>query len=326
VVRVGCRAQQGDKQYTDWGSGTIIARNGTVAYVLTCWHTFRDYAATGRPLVYVGRQGYWAKIEARDKRGDLVLLKIKDPGIPPIDLAQQQPQIGQIIHTAGYPQSEQYREVAGHLLSPAEIIDDPSSPIKTIRVSGSVSDGVSGGPMLNRQNQLVAVCWGSVESNIYGVPLPRIRAFLQGLLPRPEVVNADPPLKSDTWQIPPPQSDTWRPPPPLVAVTPPVPAVSPIVVKVEATKWIQALGTEVRSTLQQLDQFWAAREFAESNDRDELRARIMALEKVVAALKCDVQVKPLIVKRVNTVTGEETIEEINFQDGEGLIFLMTPHQ
>ncbi len=91
---------------------------------------------------------------------------------------------------------------------------------------------------------------------------------------------------------PPPKNDTWRPPPPLVAVTPPVPAVEP----------------------------------KESAECIELRARIVALEKLVAALKCNVQVRPLIVKRVNTVTGEETIEEINFQDGEGLIFLMTPHQ
>ena len=177
-------------------------------------------------------------------------------------------------------------------------------------VSGSVSDGVSGGPLLNRQNQLVAVCWGSVKSGIYGIPLPRVRAFLQGLLPgpaKPLVLVKPRVIATDTTP----------------AATPSVPAVEP----------------------------------KESAECAELRARIVALENLVAALKCDpvkplivkrvntvtgeemiekinfqngenlvLYMKPLIIKRVNTVTGEEVIEEINFQDGEGLIFLMTPHE
>ena len=194
VVRAGYKSQQkGNHYFIDWGSGTIIANNGTVAYVLTCWHTFRDGWPNGRPLVYVGKEGFWGKIEKIDKANDLVLLKIKDPRIKPTEIAVNNISVGELVTTVGFP-SGQYRATAGRVLSVSSDV---------VVVSGAIGHGGSGGPVLNAQGHIVAGYWGGREGNGYCTPLPKIRAFIRGILNPPSK-----PLVEVT-------------PPPLVKVTPP---------------------------------------------------------------------------------------------------------
>ena len=197
IVRVGCRYRATRRgqlmDVTDYGSGTIFARRDGVAYVVTCWHTFRDSGGKGSISVWAGGRQYGAIAVETDELWDVVALKITDPGIKPLPLADTAPTWGQQIWIAGFG-SGQYRPSAGRLTGFAT--PTPSTPFELIEVSTSARQGDSGGPMIGTHGRIVGVISRTDGRITYGTCLPRLRRILRAVLPpypnRPGIVLPKP--------------------------------------------------------------------------------------------------------------------------------------
>ena len=198
IVRVGCRYRATRRgqlmDVTDYGSGTIFARRDGVAYVVTCWHTFQDSGGKGSISVWAGGRQYGAIAVETDELWDVVALKIKDPGIKPLPLADAAPTRGQKIWIAGFG-SGAYRHAAGQLTG-FRAPGRNGSAFELMSVSTGAREGDSGGPMIGVRGRVVGVISTTNGRSTYGCCLPRLRRILQAVLPpypnRPGIVLPKP--------------------------------------------------------------------------------------------------------------------------------------
>ena len=193
IVRVGCH-QPGSRSYA---TGTIILRSGKSAYVLTCAHLLGAQGTKARAYAIIKGNQYEARVEQVDRIWDIALLRIADPGIAPVDLAESTPKQGETIRLMGFGTGS-YRQIAGQMLgfaAPAE-----TSRFQLLRVSVGSRDGDSGGPMLNSRGKLVGVISSTNGRETYGCCLPRLRQMLRVLLaghcPQPGIADPRTPPKS----------------------------------------------------------------------------------------------------------------------------------
>ena len=131
-----------------------------------------------------------AKILKIDRDVDLALLKINPVKIQTVYIARQNPSLRETICIHGYADSENYREISGPIIAGSSFDNGPFIMFVT---RGCVIGGMSGGPALNSQNQLVGLVWGarkSSNSNIseawrlengtsYSIDARTIRTFLK---------------------------------------------------------------------------------------------------------------------------------------------------
>ncbi len=203
IVRVGREYREIDTYslkgrlfVTDYGSGTIYDRRDGVAYVVTCWHGFQDSGSKGQIFVEAAGQRWDAIVVTADELWDVVALKIRDPGIKPLPLADIAPVRGDPIWIAGFG-SGAYRHARGQLTQfPAPT---PAGPFELMEVSTQARQGDSGGPMIGPRGRIVGVISGSHERKggiTVGCCLPRLRRILRTLLPpypnRPGIVLPKP--------------------------------------------------------------------------------------------------------------------------------------
>ena len=189
IVRVVC--QYGGT--ANWGSGTIYERRDGVAYVVTCWHILKDSGGKGQVFVEAAGQRWAAIVAQQDQLWDVVALKIKDPGIKPIPLADAAPARGATIWIAGLG-SGVYRHARGQLTAfPGPT---PSGPFDLMEVSTQARQGDSGGPFLGPRGRIVGVIGASHRGITVGCGFPRLRRILRTLLPpypnRPGIVLPKP--------------------------------------------------------------------------------------------------------------------------------------
>lgn len=162
IVRI-CHVAGG---YYSYGSGTIVEDDGERAIVLTCEHTFDE--GNGTTFVY----GSWgmAKSTERwsDKHGaDVSALIIPSPGCKTVDIADSEQ--FEYLTIAGYGPNGVYREARG----------SRQPQYSHLTVAAGAREGDSGGPMLNPDGDLHAVCIRTDGSITIGTPLYAIRSFLQ---------------------------------------------------------------------------------------------------------------------------------------------------
>ena len=309
VVRVTC-GESG-------GSATIIHVDEHAAYVLSCWHLLRD---GGQVRVHTNDgRGYIAKTLVSDKLWDVSLFAIQDPGIKPIRLAVDNPAAGSAIFLSGFGNSSQpYRSAPGKLLGwepPHRERGQGGSEM--MKVSAIARDGDSGGPIFNSTGQIVGVvsCVHGEDGGFScGTVCGRINQLIR------QFCGDDPPTR-----LPP----APLPTPPLVAVTPPPPVRPPPVadpcVILEAT--VIALEAEIvalRAQVANLATSVAACEQTPGLPAAPGPQGPPGKDAVVDYDMLITRLPPIYVKKVNTLTGEETVEEVHL--GEGLIFQLTPHQ
>jgi hypothetical protein len=165
---------------TNIGSGTLVdvtpdRRRGLV---LTCAHLFTE--GRGRVIVeFASGRTHGANVLAVDPDADLAALEIADPqsspaplGIEEIDVAPQGP-----LTACGFGSAGQYRCIAGRVIGTTQDTGQLS-----VRITGAVRSGDSGGGVFDAQGRLVAVVWGESGGVTYastGVPL---RRFLERVL------------------------------------------------------------------------------------------------------------------------------------------------
>lgn len=160
---------------TDTGSGVLVRED----LVVTCYHVVRDAIKRGDPTieVSVGPNGdlRTAKVERTDPGHDLALLRIPVVLNVPAQPGAR-PERGDSITVCGFPGGVYYSEIRG------KVVGFSSHSRKgrdndIMRVSRTTRGGMSGGPALNEDGELVGILFGSrAYSNI--TDIDAVRKFM----------------------------------------------------------------------------------------------------------------------------------------------------
>jgi S1-C subfamily serine protease len=180
-----------------WGSGILIHKQGQVYTVVTNEHVLMPgYGQPYRIQTPDGRVYKAVVVETAKFHGnDLGLLKFKSAGIkyqvallPTIsDLLE-----GEQVFAAGFP-----RESTGLLFTKGQITMLLNKPLKggyQIGYSNDIQKGMSGGPVLNRQGQVIAIN-GRHSYPLWGNPF----VFQDGFLPSTAVQTQ---MMKLSWSVP----------------------------------------------------------------------------------------------------------------------------
>jgi len=197
------------------GSGTYVGDGR----VLTCLHTFRPqgrwiYARI--EVLFPGGEKLAARIVDYKEDYDLCMLRVEgSPDAPAVEVAEVEPQPGEMLYWAGYSGTDEVDVGSGRAIS----VD------VNIEMTTAVRHGDSGGPILNGRGQLVGVVIAKDGSNTraYGTHLVRLRSLLGlgKLVPKlmPEACRPRPPA------APPAPLPTPATPDPLPTPAPPDPRI-----------------------------------------------------------------------------------------------------
>lgn len=176
-VRVQSREGGG---VSSWGSGTIVEAQGRKAWVLTAEHILRDMA--NKPIVHVHGEGrYLADVMGRDSTWDLAVLEIVDPGVTPVLMEDLRLKVGDEVKHGGFGADGIFKWQTGRVrkfVSPGR----NTNAFEIAEMGGTGRSGDSGGPIIFR-NRLVGSRWGSDLQATYGCVFPRLRRFVERLIP-----------------------------------------------------------------------------------------------------------------------------------------------
>jgi len=162
------------------GSGVIIDKHEDRAYVLTCWHIFRD----GARAVYVCIPQLGCapgQVEAVSQLWDAAIVSIpSNPRLQFVRTAETSPRVGDVVFVGGYG-SGQWRWQAGRVrqyLSPGG-----GAAFDMIEVSAASREGDSGGPMLDEPGRVCGVLCGNGGRSAAGTGIARLRAIFAAVVP-----------------------------------------------------------------------------------------------------------------------------------------------
>jgi hypothetical protein len=203
-----------EKSGTSYGSGSLVARQGSYGIVVTNWHVVRD--VDGEILVtFPGGFRSTAKILKTDKTWDLAALLVWSPEkVKVISISSTLPRPGDPLAIAGYG-SGSFRAVAGTCKQ--YVAPGANLPSEMIQLSAVARQGDSGGPILNEEGELAGVLFGASWRSTSGSHCRRVQSFLQPVIKefnsRPAQLAERSKLPAYRWQ----QTDS---PQPLQETTP----------------------------------------------------------------------------------------------------------
>jgi len=176
-----------------FGSGFFINRNGEI---LTNHHVIEG-ASSVKARTADGATHPVQVVLADDKDADLAkLLAFVDRDAPYLKIAAQRPQVGDSVIVVGSPMGLEETITQGIVSAVPEQRDDQSDLVPaTLQITAAISEGSSGGPVLNASGEVIGVATAFMrdgENLSFAVPLERIlalgrhqpRTFAQWHLPR----------------------------------------------------------------------------------------------------------------------------------------------
>ncbi len=135
------------------GSGFIVAPNK----IATNYHVIKGATSIHAKLVDQDEWYYVERIAATDELHDLAILTIRDfPSIPLIIGNSDKVEIGEHIYAVGNPQGFLEGTVSDGIISGIRGEGD----YKLIQMSAPISPGSSGGPVLNKQGEVIGIAVG----------------------------------------------------------------------------------------------------------------------------------------------------------------------
>jgi hypothetical protein len=164
-----CRIYVGDGSV---GSGTLIARNDSTGLVLTCSHLF-DQAATDIVVAFADGNRYGANLVERDAANDLAAVLIRRPNAVPVVVDDSEPT--GILTACGYGSNGAFQPATGAIAGMAQAI---GATAPSVKITGCVRPGDSGGGVLDSAGRLVGVVWGCRDGETYLTCGRPLREFL----------------------------------------------------------------------------------------------------------------------------------------------------
>lgn len=131
-------------------SGFIVTSTPAESWIITTWKGVAGAAATKTPVrVRVGPGEQEGQVWSWDERRDLALVIIKTPGLPILEWAQGDPEIGSRIWAVGSsPGKLKAAAASGYLLdtAPDGVLVDADFPLSSM-----------GGPVVNQDGKVIGV-------------------------------------------------------------------------------------------------------------------------------------------------------------------------
>jgi len=154
------------------GSGVIIQDREGDRHVLSAAHLFRD--GVGDVTIQdVFSVHYRVHLVEIDSVYDLALLKILDGcELPPMAVCKKFPEAGDEIRVGGYGKNGQLKIISGVIKGYVPTSEGTS--FETIKFSGAVRQGDSGGPVYNKSGEIVGIVWGTDGRDSYATYNGRI--------------------------------------------------------------------------------------------------------------------------------------------------------
>ncbi|MBA3483871.1 MAG: trypsin-like peptidase domain-containing protein [Pirellulales bacterium] len=168
-----------------------VAPGGERGLILTCAHLFAE--GTGRVVIeFPNGQTHGALLVGVDKNADLAALEIAKPSERPAPLDSQFTPTGALL-ACGFGSSGEYRCVDGQVIGYSE---GPGQ--RSLRMTGAVRPGDSGGGVFDGQGRLTAVVWGESGGVTYASTGRPLAAFLNCVLGSRRVAPAaSPPVANE---------------------------------------------------------------------------------------------------------------------------------
>ncbi|MBD3333444.1 trypsin-like serine protease [candidate division GN15 bacterium] len=145
------------------GAGVVISPDG---YVITAAHVVRSVESA--ELVFKKGLALTADVIARDDHQDLALLKLPGGGFSCLSMVEHGSTVpGTPVFGVGTPYSEDFAfSVTQGVISGHRILED----FIYLQTDAALSPGYSGGPLLNRDGQIVAIIsWKIVRADTEGM-------------------------------------------------------------------------------------------------------------------------------------------------------------
>lgn len=165
-----------------FGSGFVLGENG---YIITNYHVVSD--STDLKVVLNSQSEFKAEIVRASKIYDLALLKIDTTGLTPLSLSlERNVELASDVYAVGTPTAEDLSQtITRGIISGKRKIGDA----KLLQTDASINSGNSGGPLLNKQGEVVGVVSSKVkgfgvEGVAFGIPafeiMDRLKISLVG--------------------------------------------------------------------------------------------------------------------------------------------------
>ncbi len=164
-----------------WGSGTLVWVGGQKAVAVTNNHVVRGNRG-GVTIYFPGGFESRGNVVKRSSMWDLAAVIVnRPPGIEPLRIARTNPVVGEQLWVAGYG-SGSYRVASGRVTQYV-MPDRDNEPALLLEVAVPVRDGDSGGPIINKDGELVGTLFGT-DGSTYGSASTVLRWFLKPVVAR----------------------------------------------------------------------------------------------------------------------------------------------
>lgn len=162
------------------GSGTLVDRNDKAGLVLSCSHLF-DQATEGIVVAFPNGQQFAARLTDRDRAHDLSALVIQRPEIEPVTVDDTEVVATDVLTACGYGRDGRFRPMTGQVSGRAMPV---GATYPSVKLSGAVRPGDSGGGVLDTRGRLVGVVWGQRDGETFASCGQPVRRFLDRVLGR----------------------------------------------------------------------------------------------------------------------------------------------
>ena len=149
------------------GSGSLLRED----IVLSCNHNIRDRTPGSLSVEFKDGTTRKAEVIRTNKKHDLSMLRIDPVDFEPVLPGLRAPKVGDFAKVCGFPKAGPYAEVSG-------TINGTLKQPKGFSVDEEVIQGMSGGPVLDKDGRQVGVVWGSTDEDAYFTGFQTILDFL----------------------------------------------------------------------------------------------------------------------------------------------------
>ncbi|MCH7726139.1 MAG: trypsin-like peptidase domain-containing protein, partial [Planctomycetes bacterium] len=181
-----CRVSTQAGTSISYGSGTLVAVQGSYGIVVTNWHVVHE-APERVSVVFPDGFRSAARVLKMDRVWDLAALSIWRPNVSPVLISSKAPRPGETLTIAGYGPGS-YRAATGRCTG--YVAPMGNKPSHFVDVSVPARQGDSGGPIFNTRGELAGVLFGSTSSTTTGSYSARVRWFLESVS-LPSLDNSD---------------------------------------------------------------------------------------------------------------------------------------
>lgn len=146
------------------GNGNVL---GTGVYLGECYGT--DIVVTAEHVIrgagtilcnFQDGESIRAKVRGRDSQWDMAILELEqDTDRPGLDIAIENPAIGETLYAYGFPHGRTDKWLAGQVVAYKQ--SGQNTPSDWIKFEGGAIEGMSGGPVFNSRGEYVGPLWGT---------------------------------------------------------------------------------------------------------------------------------------------------------------------